>query len=318
MTKPLVLLLDWTPEGTIDRLRREVPELDFHDGRDDETFRRYWRQTAITYGVPPLDRLSEADQLRWVQLASAGVPASFRAAAQQRGLRVTNLAGLYGPTIAEHALALMLMLARNLHQVMCHQFERLWDDKEVARTMFDLPGKTLAIIGLGNIGQSLARVGKRHGLRVVGCRRVPCWVPRVDQVYPLSDLHAMLAEADIVAVTTPLTPATEGLLGPREFAAMKRGVLFVNVSRGAIAQEEALLDALRSGQVRGAALDAYAVEPLPAAHPFWAMPQVIVSPHYSGETVNLSSLPSERFLRNLRADLQGRELEGMVDLEQGY
>ena len=128
----------------------------------------------------------------------------------------------------------------------------------------------------------------------------------------------MLAEADHVVVAAPLTDQTQGLLGPAAFAAMKRGVIYVNVSRGGIAQEPALLDALRSGQVAAAGLDAFAVEPLPADHPFWTMPQVVVSPHYSGETVNRSDQPVRRFGRNLAAWLAGQALEGLVDLPWGY
>src|SRR5439155_4655685 len=116
----------------------------------------------------------------------------------------------------------------------------------------------------------------------------------------------------------PLIDSTEGMLGPAEFAAMKRGVLYVNVSRGPVAQEAALLDALRSGQVAAAGLDVYAVEPLPADHPLWTMPNVVVSPHYSGETVNNSSLPLERFLRNLHNWRIGQPLEGRVDPQHGY
>jgi phosphoglycerate dehydrogenase-like enzyme len=128
----------------------------------------------------------------------------------------------------------------------------------------------------------------------------------------------MLAEADIVAVAAPLTEQTVGMLGPAEFAAMKHGALYVNVSRGAVAREEALLDALRSGQVGAAGLDVFSVEPLPPDHPFWTMPQVVISPHYSGETVNTSSLPVLRFQRNLHNWLTGRPLEGLVILERGF
>ena len=128
----------------------------------------------------------------------------------------------------------------------------------------------------------------------------------------------MLAEADVVAVAAPLTAATTGMLGPAEFAAMKRGVLYVNVSRGGVAQEAALLEALRSGHVAAAGLDVFAVEPLPPEHPFWTMPQVIVSPHYSGEVINQSSRPAECFARNLIAWNDGGDLEGVVDLTAGY
>src|SRR5262249_33901171 len=164
----------------------------------------------------------------------------------------------------------------------------------------------------------IARLARAYGMRVLGCRRRPRPAPFVDRVYPLNDLHALLAVADVVAVAAPLTAHTEGMLGPAEFRAMKRAVLYINIARGAVAQEAALLEALQTGQVAGAGLDAYAVEPLPANHPFWALPQVVVSPHYSGETVNNSALPAERFARNLRAWLAGRDLEGVVDLEWGY
>jgi phosphoglycerate dehydrogenase-like enzyme len=134
----------------------------------------------------------------------------------------------------------------------------------------------------------------------------------------LADLHVMLAEADHLAVAAPLTAHTEGMLGPAEFDALRPGTVYINISRGAIAQEAALLDGLRSGKVAAAGLDVFATEPLPADHPFWSMPQVLVSPHYSGETVNQSAEPAARFERNLAAWTTGRELEGLVDLHWGY
>jgi phosphoglycerate dehydrogenase-like enzyme len=212
----------------------------------------------------------------------------------------------------------MLILSRNLHLALRNQQQALWD-RSINRTMRDLHGQTLAIIGLGNIGRAIARLARAHGIRVVGCQ----WpedrpVPEVDRLYPCRDLHDMLAEADIVAVAAPLTEQTVGMLGPAEFAAMKHGALYVNVSRGAVAREEALLDALRSGQVGAAGLDVFSVEPLPPDHPFWTMPQVVISPHYSGETVNTSSLPVLRFQRNLHNWLTGRPLEGLVILERGF
>jgi phosphoglycerate dehydrogenase-like enzyme len=184
--------------------------------------------------------------------------------------------------------------------------------------MSDLHGRTLAVIGLGNIGQNISRLARAFGMRVIGCRRTDRPTPFVDQVFPCAELCRMVAEADYVAVAAPLIAQTTGLLGPAEFAAMKPGARYINVSRGAVAQEEALLEALRSGQVAAAGLDVYAVEPLPPEHPLWAMPNVVISPHYSGDAVNLSAQPAERFARNLRAWTEGRELEGRVNLEWGY
>jgi phosphoglycerate dehydrogenase-like enzyme len=315
--KPVVLILNWLPDGLLPRLAREFAAFEFVDAREPSVLDRCLARAEIAYGLPPVSRLAEAGALRWIQLISAGVPQDLCPPALARGLTVTNLAGLYGPSIAEHALALMIVLARNLHVAFRNQQARRWD-RSVAQGMRDLHGGTLGVIGLGNIGQNLARLARACGLRVVGCRRTGRPTPFVDRVYRPDELHAMLAEADFVAVAAPLTARTEGMLGPAEFRAMKRGVIYVNVSRGGVAQEAALVDALRSGHVAAAGLDVFATEPLPPEHPLWTLPNVALSPHYSGETVNNSVLPAERFARNLRAWSAGARLEGTVDLEWGY
>jgi D-2-hydroxyacid dehydrogenase (NADP+) len=317
MPRPQVLLIADMPAPARRRLLDEFPGCDFLDGRQAADLDRHLGRADIAYGLPAVERLTQAGGLRWVQLISAGVPPALCPVAQQRGLTVTNLAGLYGPSIAEHALALMTLLARNLHVVLRNQQARRWD-WGVRESMWDLHEKTLAVLGLGNIGQGIVRLGRAYGMRVLGLRRRPRPCYGVDRIYRRDELPALLAEADVVCVALPLTSHTEGMLGPAEFAAMRRGALYVNVSRGGVAQESALLDALRSGQLAGAGLDVFATEPLPAEHPFWTMPNVIVSPHYSGETVNLSSLPAERFARNLHAWLSGGQMEGIVDLEWGY
>jgi phosphoglycerate dehydrogenase-like enzyme len=317
MAKLPVLILAWLPDGMLSRLEAEFSDCEFIAACDPGAFDRHAGRGVIAYGLPPVSRLGEAARLRWIQLISAGVPQDLCPVARQAGLTVTNLAGLYGPTIAEHAFALLAILARNLHVAQRNQAVRRWD-RDVARTMSDLHGRTLAVIGLGNIGRAIARLGRAYGMRVLGCRRTDRPTPFVDRVYPLAQLHALLAEADYIAVAAPLTARTEGMLGPAEFAAMKRGVVYVNISRGGVAQEAALLGALQSGQVAAAGLDVFAAEPLAADHPFWSLPQVVISPHYSGETVNLSALPAERFARNLRCWPQTATMEGQVDLECGY
>jgi phosphoglycerate dehydrogenase-like enzyme len=324
MDKVPTLILAWLPDGVLARLEADFPNCEFIDGRDAAVCDRHLRRVGITYGLPPVARLDEAAGLRWIQLISAGVPQDLCAKVLQRvadtpgsQLTVTNLAGLYGTTIAQHALALMLILTRNLHVVLRNQQAGRWD-RDVAHTMSDLHGKTLAVVGLGNIGCGIARLARGFGMRIVGCRRTDKTAPFVDRQYPLAELHAMLAEGDYVAVAAPLTARTAGMLGPAEFAAMKPGAVYVNVSRGGVAQEQALLDSLRTGRLAGAGLDVYATEPLPPEHPFWSMPQVLVSPHYSGETVNNSDQPAARFARNLHAFLQGKPLEGIVDPDWGY
>jgi D-2-hydroxyacid dehydrogenase (NADP+) len=314
MPGPLVLVFHWLPDGELARWRQQFPHCDFLDGPSNPG---RLGDAAVLYGLPDLALLSRATSLRWLQLASAGVPGPLCPIAAARRLTVTNLAGLYGPTIAEHALAMLLFLSRNLSAVVHNQAQEKWD-RSVAAALRDLHGLTLGIVGLGNIGQSIARLSRALGMRVVGCRRTGQPVAGVDRVYPPGEVRAMLREADHVAVAAPATAQTEGMLGKEELASVKARAIYINVSRGTIAQEKALLEALQSGHLAAAGLDVFAVEPLPASHPFWSMPNVLVSPHYSGETVNTSSLPAQRFARNLRSWLDGSPLEGVVCPEHGY
>ncbi len=317
MAKPFILVCHWLPDGECARWTNEFGDCEWVDARAPQVAARALPRATISYGLPDIKLLSQAKALRWLQLASAGVPAALCSIAAQQSVRVTNLAGLYGPTIAEHALSLMLILSRNLQIVQRNQFEKKWD-RTVADTMRDLHGKTIGIVGLGNIGQNIARLAKAFGMRVVGCRRTPRPTPFTDRVYAVGELKAMLAEADYVAVAAPLTGATDGMLGPAEFQSMRQGAIYINVSRGPVAQESALVAALQSGRLAGAGLDVFAAEPMPVQHPLWEMPNVVISPHFSGETVNNSALPAERFKRNLRNWLAERELEGTVDLALGY
>jgi phosphoglycerate dehydrogenase-like enzyme len=317
MTTPQVAVQAWLPDGMLDRWRAEFPGCEFVDAQDPAALDRCLGTADIVYGLPPVERLPAAGRLRWIQLISAGVPQELCPAADRQGITVTNLAGLYGASIAEHAVALMVMLARNLHRAVRQQQERRWD-RDLGRGITDLQGKTLAVVGLGSIGRGIARLGRAYGMRVLGCRRTDRPAADVDRVYPLRELRALLAEADHVAVALPWTRHTDGLLGAAEFAALKPGAVYVNVSRGGVAREPALLDALRTGRVAAAGLDVFAEEPLPPDHPLWTMPQVVITPHYAGEVINTSSRPAERFARNLRAWLNGQELEGRVDLEWGY
>lgn len=317
MSKQTILVFHWLPDGELARWTKEFNDCTMIDARDAKVAAREMPRATIAYGLPDIQAIPDAKSLRWIQLASAGVPAALCPIATQQNIRVTNLAGLYGPTIAEHAIALMLILSRNLHVAQANQRDKKWD-RTVANTMRDLHGKTVAVVGLGNIGQNIVRLAKALGMRVVGCRRTPRPTPFTDRVYDVGDRKTMLAEADYVAVAAPLTRETDGLLGPAEFQAMRPGAFYINISRGPVAQEASLVNALRSGRLAGAGLDVFAVEPLPPEHSLWTLPNVVISPHYSGETVNNSALPAQRFTRNLRNWLARRELEGAVNLELGY
>ncbi|MCS6976463.1 MAG: D-2-hydroxyacid dehydrogenase [Gemmatales bacterium] len=315
--RPLVLLAAWMAEEVRQQLAGQFPECRFEDARDRAVLERLLPEAEIVYGIPPAELLAKAEHLRWIQLPAAGVPWDLCDALKDRNVIVTNLAGLYGPTIAEHALGLMLAVSRNFHVAFRQQSERTWQ-RDLSKTMRDLHGRTAAIVGVGNIGQNIARLCRCFGMRVVGCRRTTQMTPHVDQLYPCERVKEMVSEADYVVVAAPLTRQTRGMLGPAEFSAMKPGTIYVNVSRGAVAEEQALLDALRSGHLFGAGLDVFAVEPLPPEHPLWTMPNVIITPHYSGETVNQSAQPGHLFIRNLRRFLKNEEIGHRVNLEAGY
>ncbi|MEI7685617.1 MAG: D-2-hydroxyacid dehydrogenase [Planctomycetota bacterium] len=317
MSETVVVCHSFLPDGQLARWQADFPGVVFHDARSPEAFVRHKADATIAFGLPPFDALAGMTKLRWLQLASAGVPGALCPLASERSLRVTNLAGLYGPSIAEHALGMMLILSRNLHVAYSQQAAKIWD-QSVNRTMRNLAGSTLGVIGLGNIGVNIARLGQAMGMRVVGCRRSAKTTPYVDQVYACSERNRVAAEADVVAVAAPLTRDTDAFLGREFFAAMRPGALIVNVARGAVIDESALIEALQTGKVGGAGLDVFAVEPLPAESPLWTLPNVVVSPHYSGDVVNFSTAPADRFTRNLRNWLSQRDLEGSVLLDLGY
>ncbi len=310
MSKHTVTINHWLPEGELALWRNEFPAIEFLDADGLE-------RADIAYGLPDLKRLPAAKNLRWIQLASAGVPAALCGVGKSMNIQVTNLSGLYGPTIAEHALAMLLIVNRNLQVAQRNQARSDWD-RTVANTMRDIHGKTLAIVGLGDIGCNIARLAKAFGMRIIGCRRTTTACPVADQLYPSTELPAMFAAADHIAIAAPLTASTEGMVGAEALQACRPRAILVNVSRGPVVQEKALIEVLRSGHLGGAGLDVFTVEPLPKENPLWTMPNVVVSPHYSGETVNNSNQPAKRFLRNLRSYCQGGLQDGLVSLDDGY
>ena len=224
-------------------------------------------------------------KLRFVQSFSAGVDQYDKALFAERGVRLANAQGVNERAVAEHAIALILALTRQLHLARDNEKGRQWRGMIGDRALREqeLGGKTLAIVGLGRIGMRLATLARAFDMRVIGVRRTARPEPTIaDEV--VADLAHALARADVVALTCPLTPETEGLIGAAALAALKPGALLINVARGKVVDESALIAALASGRVRAAALDCFIEEPLPAHSPFWALPNVLITPHAAGET----------------------------------
>lgn len=230
---------------------------------------------------------AKAPKLRFIQSISAGIDQFGRDALRAHGIRLASAQGANERAVAEHAMALILALARRIPEARDYQAKRHWRGmmSEFARREEEIGSKTLLVVGLGRIGQRLAKLAKAFDLRVVGTKRDPASGPgAADEVHGNDRLLALLPQADIVALTCPLTPETENLIGAKAFAAMKPGAQLVNVARGKCVDEAALQAALEAGTLAAAALDCVREEPLPAHSPLWQFPNVLITPHAAGET----------------------------------
>ena len=240
----------------------------------------------VVSGLWRNELIAACPKLRFVQSISAGADQYDKSAFAAAGVRLATAQGADERAVSEHAMALILALTRQIHLARDNQTARHWRPMigDRARREDELGGKTLAIIGLGRIGLRLATLASAFGMRVIGVRRSPEKQPDVEAVVRPDQLLEVMAQADIVALTCPLTPETEGLIGAQALAAMKPSALLINVARGKVVDEAALLAALRENRIAGAGLDCFHDEPLPENSPFWSLPQVIVTPHSAGET----------------------------------
>lgn len=285
-------------------------ELRFVDSLDDAAD-VFGELDAVIGRVRP-DVLAKTPRLRWVHSPSAGVDADLSPEMLASSVVLTSSAGNGGISLAEHSILLMLMLSRDVPRWMRAQAEHRWDHYRHG----ELAGRTVGIYGLGNSGLDLALKAKAFHLRTLGVRRRPEQPsPNVDV---LCDLDQLLAESDFVVVTAPRTPSTAGVFDRDAFARMKSSAYFICISRGGIADDDALLEALRSGQIAGAGLDAHGVEPLPPESPFWSLPNVVVTPHNGATSDGTLRRSQEIVAENIRRFVAGETLHNIVDKAAGY
>jgi phosphoglycerate dehydrogenase-like enzyme len=258
--------------------------------------------------------LAKARRLKWIQSWAAGPNEILHEAMRRSPVILTSCRGNGAVPLAEHAIMLMLMLARQALRLVDAQRARRWDKFNVG----ELAGLTCGIIGVGHSGTDLARKAKAFDMRVLGFRRRQVPAQPFDRIYAGGELTEFLAQSDIVVVSAALTDATRGMLGTREFRAMKPSAFYICFSRGAIADPAALETALREGWIAGAGLDAHAVEPLPTESPFWSMPNVIVTPHIGAVSERTIDRGNDIFLENLRRFRAGEPLINVVDKGAGY
>ena len=277
---------------------------------------------------------AQAPHLAWVQAVSAGINQLLEHPLWQRGIRLTTASGIHAVPIAEHVLAMMLAWARRLPVAWRCQAAREWGMSCVdSFHISELRGATLGIVGYGSIGRHLARLASQLGLRILAVKRTPIreevggWgEPGVgdpageipERIYGPGDWYEMLPQCDFVVTSVPLTPATRHLIGSRELAAMKRSAFLINIARGEVVDEEALIRALREGTIAGAGLDVFANEPLPADSPLYGMDNVILTPHVAGHSARYYDRLALLFAENLARYADGRPLLNLVDRERGY
>jgi phosphoglycerate dehydrogenase-like enzyme len=231
--------------------------------------------------------LDRGTRLRFIQAIGAGTDQFPRDELANRGIRLASARGVNARAVAEHAMALTLALSRRLPEARDNQTRRVWRQMigDLSRREDELAGKTLLIVGLGDIGGRLARLAKAFDMRVVGLRRNPAaGGGAADAVHGMGELKSLLPEADFVVLSCPLTPETEGLIDADALAQMKPSAHLVNVARGRVVDEAALVEALSARCIAGAALDVTVEEPLMPTSPLWGMEQVLITPHTAGET----------------------------------
>lgn len=267
-------------------------------------------EILYAWNFPP-DLFPRARRLQWIQAMGAGVE-RFLVPELPKSVTVTRVPGVFGPWMAEYTLAWCGWVTQRMEQIRENQRQRRWIVPPPDR----LRGKTMTIIGLGDIGREIARLARAFGMRLIGVSRSGKGMPGVKTIYSTRGLKQALAPCDFAVVTLPLTGQTRGLIGEPELSAMKPAAWLLNLGRGPVIQEHALLRALDDKVIAGAVLDVFDTEPLPPDHPFWGRDDVVVTPHVSGPSVpeEITSV----FNDNLRRYLSGRKLRHAVDRRRGY
>jgi glyoxylate/hydroxypyruvate reductase len=260
----------------------------------------------------PPQLYAKAGRLKWLQVMGAGVDWALVPELPEH-VQITRAPGVFGPWMAEYVLAWCLWVTQRLKPYRDAQRQRRWDDHVLPER---LGGKTVTIVGLGDIGRDIARAARGLGMRVLGVSRRGRPVREATRMDSVAAMTRALREADFVVLLLPLTPETRGIIGADALAAMKSTAWLINIARGAVVDEGALMAALEQRRIAGAVLDVFDREPLPPSHPLWKMDNVVVTPHISGPSTADALTPV--FNDNLARYLAGRPLRHVVDRHRGY
>jgi len=312
------------PRHFVDRIRRDFPQHTVSEAWDRDTLRRLLPEADAAF-TPFVDRdvFPSASRLRWVQSPAVGVGSLMFPELLASPVVITSSRGIRARAIAEHVLGVTIALARRLPVAIRAQVAHRWAQEELEGASVDvrtLQGQRMGIVGLGAIGLELVKIAAPFGFRVSAIRR------RADQsrpegvedVWPLDRLPDLLAQSDVVVLAVPHTPDTKRLIGKRELDRIKRGALLVNIARGKLVDDDAVIAALGDGRLGGVALDVFSEEPLDPASPYWDLPNVIITPHTSGAMQDFWTPLVALFSENLRRFEKGEPLLNIVDKVAGY
>jgi D-2-hydroxyacid dehydrogenase (NADP+) len=305
-----LLILDQLAKKYQKALRPKFPEVFIHAAKKEEEIGDFVEkmQILLTFRISD-DLIKRASKLEWIQSMATGVDYIINLPSLRKEVLVTSTRGIHGPQMSEIAFLLMLALNRNLPQVVRNQDLRIWE-RWPTKLLYE---KKVGILGIGVIGEEIARKSKAFGMTVYGIDIVKRMVDAVDYFYEPNELVKVLREVDYFIIVAPLTPQTQGMIGTRELSSMKPTAFLINIGRGEIIDEEALIQALNSGKIAGAALDVFRQEPLPKDHPFWRMKNVIVTPHVGGMSDVYVDQVLSIFEENLRRFLRG-ERHSLINL----
>lgn len=321
---PTKVLISWPVPIDYTALENALPNAEFsYCALEDPAIFKAVSDAAIwVAGGPPVTNkmLDCAKKLRWLQMFGAGLPPGiFEKNYEKNGFILTNAKGVNVINMAEHAIMFILAFSRGLPTLMQRQEKEQWITQVNAPTLFEVQGKTVGILGYGAIGSAVAVRARALGMKVWAMRRNPTAmdISEVDQMFPPDELHKLIAGADHVILTLPLTEATTGLIGADELAAMKPTAYLHNIGRGKLVDQDALIEALKSKQIAGAGLDTVTPEPLPPGHPLWKTPNVLITGHLAGNTPEFFPRVMAYIAENMRLYDRGEPLQNQIDLEQG-
>ena len=315
----------WTaPQWFTERLRREFPDLEFARVASKDGLGQQLTDTTVLFNssVKP-EQFREARQLRWIHSPAAAIHQLLFPELINSDVVVTNARDVHGAVVAEHVIALIFAVAKRIpedvHNQQKHVWaqEKLWNEGKCPR---EVSGATVGLVGLGSIGRNVAQRAAALGMKVIAVREHPekAKPEFVEDVLPVSQLNELLARSDYVVLSPPVTPATQGMIGREQLANMKPESCLINVGRGPLIDEDALVEALRERKIGGAALDVFNQEPLPGDSPLWDLDNLLITPHTAGMSEKMWDRHYTLFAENLRRFIGGQPLLAVVDKRAGY